>query len=316
MNADGVQTLVLGAGWRGLLGALRSRRERPEASLAVLEAAPHPGGSIRTLRTNGFVCELGPFAFPRAEIEPALALLQRAPPLVDALPGAAVGMLFTGDALAPIAVDPAPVSFRTGAEEFVQACRRELGDALRLGRAATAIRPDRDGWSVDLGGEVPSTLRTQRLLVALPIATAAHLLAPLDPALAASAERLQKSERAFAFFGGHAGDAPELRGHGILPAEGLETPLAEAIFCTQVFAGRALPGRFLVRCELGGPTAGDDASLLAVAEAELRRWTGLRCALPFQKLHRFLVEEQDAARVECRVRLAGLAARAPGLTML
>ncbi|MEO6594820.1 MAG: hypothetical protein ABIP94_08720, partial [Planctomycetota bacterium] len=91
---------------------------------------------------------------------------------------------------------------------------------------------------------------------------------------------------------------------------------AEVIFCTQVFAGRALPGRFLVRCELSGPAAGDDAHLLAVAEAELRRWTGARCAFPFTKLHRFGAEEQSAALVECRVRLAGLAARAPGLAML
>ncbi|MFO0279249.1 MAG: NAD(P)-binding protein, partial [Planctomycetota bacterium] len=55
--------LVLGAGGRGLAAALRLRAAAAASTavpprLLVVDAAPAPGGSIRTQRTNGYVCEL------------------------------------------------------------------------------------------------------------------------------------------------------------------------------------------------------------------------------------------------------------------
>ena len=316
MTSEPVDVLVIGAGLRGLVAGLRLLRELPAERLAVVDSAPQPGGNTRTQRSNGFLCELGPFAFARAEVEPMLALLRHPPAVVEAQPSASHGHLFLGDRLESTAVDPVPVSFRTGAEELVQACRRDLGTMLRLGRAVTHIEPGGEGFVVTLGGEAPTPVAARRLVVALPVAAACGLLARFDHALADTAGRLQTEPRGFAFFGGSTHEAAELRGYGVVPGDHLDTPLAEVIFCTEVFPGRALPGRFLVRCELvGASLAGDDTAALATAEAELRRWTGLKARLGFTKLHRCAVPVQDGAFVECRARLQGLSARLPGLSL-
>jgi protoporphyrinogen oxidase len=310
-----VDVLVIGAGLRGLAAGLRLLREQPAGSFVVVDSAPQPGGNTRTQRSNGFLCELGPFAFAREEVEPVRALLRHPPAVVEALPSASHGHIFLGDRLASIAVEPVPVSFRTGAEELVQACRRELGTMLRLGRPATRIEPSGQGFVVTLGGEAPTAVTARRLVVALPVAAACGLLARFDPALGDTAGRLQTEPRGFAYFGGSTHEAAGLRGYGVVPGDHLDTPLAEVIFCTEVFPGRALPGRFLVRCELvGASLASDDTAAMATAEAELRRWTGVRAHLGFTKLHRFTVEVQDGAFVECRARLQGLSARLPGLS--
>ena len=309
--------VVVGAGCRGLAAALRARRERPAASLLLVEAEPRPGGDVQTQRSNGFVCELGPFAFHRDEVEPLLALLPQPPKVVDLLPAAWRGSLFDGTGLREVAVEPRPISFASGNEELVQACRRELGANVRLGRKVAAVRPAGTEWDVELGGEAPTHVACGRLTLAVPTAAAAVLLGGLDRALPACAERLLTEQRAFVFLGGNETDAPELRGYGIVPTEGLSSVLAEAIFCTQAFAARALPGRFLVRCELVGEAlAADDGAALAAAAAELRRWTGTNARFGFTKLHRFAADAEDGARVECCVRLQGLAQRAPGLTIL
>lgn len=315
MTSEPVDVLVIGAGLRGLAAGLRLLREQPTARLALVEKAPQPGGNTRTQRSNGFLCELGPFAFARTEVEPVCALLRHPPAVVEPLPSGSHGHLFLGDRLASIAVDPVPVSFRTGAEELVQACRRDLGTRLRLGRAATRIEPNGEAFVVTLGGEAPTHVAARRLVLALPVAAACGLLARFDPALADAASRLQTEPRGFAFFGGSTHEATQLRGYGVVPGDHLDTPLGEAIFCTEVFPGRALPGRFLVRCELvSAALACDDTAALAIAEVELRRWTGLEAHLGFTKLHRFALEVQDGAFVECRARLQGLSARLPGLS--
>lgn len=310
--AEEFDVVVLGAGRRGLAAALRVRAERPGARLLVVDERAWPGGSVRTLRSNGFVCELGPFAFAAAELAPLCALLARPPAVLAALPTAASGWHFTGGRLEPAAVEEPPCSFRTGNEELAQACRRELGAALRLGRAATAIEPA-DGFQIQLGGEVPTRIVTAHLVVALPERAAARLLGRFDPNLPALADRLATAPAAMVFLGGLQAEAPELRGYGILPGPDVASPVGEAIFCDQVFAGRALPGRCLVRLECDA--AGTDADVLATAEAELRRWSGTRAAFAFGSVHPFAREVPDGARVECRSRLRALPARVPGLAL-
>jgi protoporphyrinogen oxidase len=312
-------TIVLGAGLRGLAAALAKKRHEPTASLLVVDAAASPGGSVRTQRTNGFLCELGPFAFAANELAPLLALLTHPPQPIEASPVARTGSLRTRDGTTPLTVEPVPLAFRTGNEELPQACRRELGNTLRLGRAATAIDHDGAHFVIRLGGEVPSELRATTLMVALPTATASELLGRFDPGLAAAAARIRTTERVFAFFGGNApatGSAV-FRGYGILPAADLPTPVAEVVFCSEVFPNRALPGRFLIRVELAAlpPGTTDDAAL-TIAENDLRAWTGAAMPFGFCKLHRFRTEVADGAFVECTTRLRALADRVPGLQVV
>lgn len=306
---------VVGAGLRGLLQGLQFRRQHPGAAFAVVDRLVRPGGTVRTQRSNGFSCELGPFAFARHEIEPLLRLLPHPPRLVDALAGSRRGWLWMGESLESANVEPAPVSFASGSEELTQACRRELAACTRLGREVTEVRPTGTGWCITLGGQVEEPLLARAVHLCVPPGEAAKLLAGLDPGLADAATRTRRLDGAFVFLGGYSADHPKLTGYGILPTEEIATPIAEVIFCTQVFPGRALPGQVLVRVELAGQVlAGDDASLAAAAEAELRAWTGCRGRFHFTKVHRFATEVADGASAECRARVAGLAARAPGLS--
>lgn len=315
MPTESCSLLVAGAGLRGLLRALTARRDTPTDSLLVVDALPEPGGTLHSQRTNGFTCELGAFAFSRDEVAPLLARLPRPPALVPCLPSAHQGWSWDGERLSPVPVEPAPCAFRTGNEELVQACRRELAPVLRLGRPITSLRPTDGGWSIGLGGQVPATLQATRLHLALPVPVAATLLADLDPALAHLVPRLRYAERAFVFFGAWERDVPELSGYGVLPAAGVGSPVGEAIFCTQVFAARALPGMALVRVELEVPPEADDAAIAALAERELCHWTGCRPGFALRKVHRFRAPLVDAVHVEAAARLGGLAARAPGLEL-
>jgi len=309
-----LDVIVLGAGLRGLSAALEWEARRPAVRLLVVDAAPHVGGRVRTQRTNGFSCELGPFAFDRAEVEPVLARLSSPPRILECT--ATSGWVFDGDGLRSTPVEPRPVSFATGAEEVVQACRRQLGNRFALARAAVRVRTDGATWHVTLGGDVPTEFTAPTLVLALPTATAAGLLAAFDPELPSVAARLRSEAAAFVFLGGNTVEAPWSDGYGIVPTEGISPPVVEAIFCQNAFPGRALPGRFLVRCEVRGENAtAPDDGLVRTATDELRRWTGGAVTAPFTKVHRFDDEVADGARAECRVRLAGVAARAPGLSI-
>lgn len=55
--------VVVGAGISGLALAFRLRQRRPDAQIMILESDSHPGGKIRTERSNGFVVEAGPNGF-------------------------------------------------------------------------------------------------------------------------------------------------------------------------------------------------------------------------------------------------------------
>jgi protoporphyrinogen oxidase len=310
--------LVLGAGSRGLAMALGLRHAAPAARLLVVDAATAPGGAIRTQRTNGYLCELGPFAFARADVEPLLALLPQPPGLLACDPAARTGGVRTPAGTLPVPVDPEPVAFRAGNETLPQACRRALGPALRLGRPVTAIAPRPDGgFAVTLGGEVPTELTARALHLALPPAVAGALLGAFDPALPDVAARIAQAPGAFAFLGGDEQDARDLTGYGLLAADDLPGPVREAIFCWRVFPGAALPGRCLLRVEVAGPEAADpdDDAVLALAERTLADWTGCAPARGFglRKLHRFTQPVADGAFVETRARLGELGRRVPGL---
>lgn len=308
--------LVLGAGLRGLRAALATRRTTPAAQLLVVDRAPQPGGSVRTVRTNGFVCEHGPIGFWRDELDATLALLQHAPTPLAALPAARSGFVFDGERR-PIDVTELPWSFRTGNEELVQACRRELGATLRLGRAVTAITAGAGGgFRVALAGDPPGEVHARELVVALPLDVTASLLGAFDPALPEVGARLPRQARALVWLGTDAAAMPEAQGYGLVPAADFASPLLEVVFCTQVFAGRALPGRTLVRCEVARPDGADEAAAIAIAERELRHWTGTQATFGLQKATPFVhVDDGDAAAIECRARLRDLAVRVPGLRL-
>jgi protoporphyrinogen oxidase len=173
------------------------------------------------------------------------------------------------------------------------------------------------GFRVTLGGEAPTELTARALHVALPAAVAGALLGGCDPALPATAGRIAAAPAAFTFLGGDSRPADAAFGYGILAADDLPGPGREAIACSQVFPGRALPGRCLWRVELAGPEAADadDEAVLAFAERALAEWTGVPSAFGLRKLHRFAAPVADGALVETEARLRELGRRVPGLVV-
>lgn len=304
--------LVVGAGRSGLLAALRHRAAHPAARLLVVDALPQPGGRIRTQRSQGFLCEHGPVAFQRAEIDPLLQLLPQPPAPIAA--ATQHGFVWRGDSLQRVELADAAWSFRSGNEELVQACRRELSTCLQLGRAVCRLEPTARGFRATLSGEASTTLHTQNVQLCIPATAAARLCSDLDPALASAVAGCTTEPRAFLFLGGPKRDAATLEGYGILPAEGLPSRIAEVLHCSLAFPGRAMAGQLLIRLELLASAAGAEADA-AAAVAELQQWTGIRATFPFRRWSPFSHEVRDAAWVECRTRLQGLAARAAGLLL-
>ncbi|MGE3173853.1 MAG: NAD(P)-binding protein [Planctomycetota bacterium] len=315
MTDSELDLLVVGAGLDGLQ---RCRRALAAGQHALLvERLPQPGGAVRTLRSEGHVCELGPFALPAAECAARLCGLQRPPTALAPLPAAATGWLWDGRTLHPTPVDGAPRTFAGGNEDLVTAFRRELGPALWLGRAVTALRPDAaGGWTADLGGEAPRTLRARTVALDLPLAATAGLLAPFEPALGEVATRLRTAPRGLVFLGMRQDERADaaLRGYGVLAATDLPAdaePARELLFCTNVFERRARPGTALVRVELAGDRvdAADPDALAGLAECELRRITGYDGAIAFRRAHGRPEPVRDGAWTECRVRVQALAER-------
>jgi protoporphyrinogen oxidase len=310
---------VVGGGLRGMRAAACAVAARPGARVLCVEATPAPGGDVKTQRSNGFVCELGPFAFTREELDFWMAPLEAPPRVVAASDRARTGWLFDGDARRPLRVEPEPCSFPTGCEDLVQGYRRQLGEALRLGREVTAVAPrDGEGFALTLGGEVPTELRAKEVVLAVPDDTSAKLLAAFEPELPQVAARVTRAARAFAWFGGIAQQAPELTGYGVLPHPALRSSVAELIFCTEAFEQRAMPDRVLVRAEVTADAdviSETDDALLAATEAELRRWTETEAPFGFTKVHRFSTVEPGGDATECEARVAEIARRAPGLSI-
>ena len=309
-----VRTLVIGGGLRGLRTALTHLPCAGGGTVRCIEAQPWPGDDVRSQRSNGFVCELGPFAFPPESLRRLVAPLSRPPKVVTAQ--VRDGSVFDGERHTATTLDVLPCSFATGCEEVVQAYRRELGDVLMLGRAVTRIEPQRDGFTVVLGGEVETRMTAAQVVLAISPIAAAGVLGHFDPELVTLHELAERDRRAFVWFGGLRQDAPELTGYGVLAADGLETATRELIYCDRVFANRALDGRCLVRAELTlDATDGDDRELAARAAADLRRFTGTRARFGFVKVHRFETFAHGGVFAECHARIADLAARLPGLSV-
>lgn len=309
--------IVVGAGLRGLHTTLRTRAHNPDARILLVEREAWPGNDVRTQRTNGFVCEIGPMAFTQDELQPHLQLLQKPPRTITSNPEASTGWLFDGESLRALRVEPQPISFASGCEDLVQAYRRDLDGCLRLGRAVTQLQANPEGGFVlTLGGEVPSELHSKEVVLAVATMDAARLLGHLEPDLASLSEQGAKNERAFVWFGGLTKDAPELRGYGVLPHPEIDTSLAEVIICTNVFPRRAMPDRFLVRCETAMAELPErDEELCRVVEQEVRKWTRTEAAFGFDKVHRFYEPASDGTQAECMARVNEIVDRVPGLSL-
>lgn len=97
---------VIGAGFSGLAAALELKRSGLEP--VVFEAAPHVGGTIRSVVDGGYLCETGPSSL--LDREPALAALLSSlglgPRVVAAAPAAKRRCLLASGRLVPLPMSP------------------------------------------------------------------------------------------------------------------------------------------------------------------------------------------------------------------
>jgi protoporphyrinogen oxidase len=320
--------LVVGANLDGLACALDARRAGQ--TVLLVDESPRPGGRIQTQRSEGFVCEYGPFALPRSDWDALAQKLRRAPAAVGLLPGAENGFYWNGRERLQTPVGGDPVSGAGGLEDLVTAFRRELDDTsldaegasepvLQLGREVTALAPGDDGTLLaTLGGESPRTIVARSVDLFVPLDRAARLLAPLDPALPDLCSRFVREPEAMCFVGysTNAAVAAATAGYGVVvedmtePLEGVE----EVLFCTSIYPRRAQPGKSLVRIAFAGTTAGlDDEALLERCRLALQRMTKLEESPIFFRCHRATRPVRDSVDLECRVRLRALDRMLPNL---
>jgi protoporphyrinogen/coproporphyrinogen III oxidase len=176
---------------------------------------------------------------------------------------------------------PAFYSLGGGLSELVNALVTRLPDAARrLSVAARALRHEDGRFHVDTAAGAPVSARS--VILALPPARSARVLATLDPEAAAGLEAIPVAHAITVHLGYRRGDvAHPLDGHGLLVprSEGLRT--AACSFVSTKFPNRAPGGHVLLRVALGGmrdPEAVrlDEAELIEVAHAEMAGPLGLR----------------------------------------
>jgi oxygen-dependent protoporphyrinogen oxidase len=174
---------------------------------------------------------------------------------------------------------PGTWSAREGLGGLAGLLARGLGPALRLGTRVCALRPEAQGWRVELeSGDV----RAQKLVLAADAAGAAELLGPLDPDAAAALRALPFApivSVALALGPGATRRAPE--GFGFLVPRDCGLDLLGVLFMSRLFAARAPAGSELMTALLGGqrwPAAIDapEEALLARIHDGLERALGLR----------------------------------------
>ncbi len=311
--------LVVGASLVGMHHALLARSEG--RGVLVVEREPRPGGAVRTLRSEGFRCELGPIALPAEDWRLFSSVLPTPPPSTGLLPGAEQGWVLGRQGLEAAIVDGKPTTGRTGLEDLVGALRRELGRDLRLGRAVQRLlpaTPDGRGWRAELGGEVVAHLQADSATLAVPLAAAAELLAPLDAGLQDLLGRLRWNSRSLVFLGFWQDErtSKALSGYGVL----LDPPrngISELIHCSSALPGVTMAGKCLVRIEVEAAIEGtDDAAQARSAEDALRTIHDLQAPLAFWRVHNLAEPIPDSTLIELKARLQSLLSRTPGLAWL
>jgi protoporphyrinogen/coproporphyrinogen III oxidase len=171
------------------------------------------------------------------------------------------------------------MSFDGGMATLIDALAARLGAALRCGaKVAGLTRVDRE-WRIAL--ENGDVLGADRVVLAVPAARAAAIVAGLDPDLAQALARFPFAGIVMTALAYRATDLGPLDGYGYLVArsEGLDT--LGVLWESSVFEGRAPEGMVLLRVMMGGvrgPKVADrgEAELVACARAELEQVMGVR----------------------------------------
>jgi len=184
------------------------------------------------------------------------------------------------------------VSFRRGMQTLPDALARVLGARIRTETRVTAIT-ERAGGGYRIATGRGEALTADAVVLALPPAAIARLVAPLDAPLAALLDGITLGSAATVTFAYRREDVPHpLDAFGyVVPAIERRTSMAST-FASVKYAGRAPAGHVLLRVFIGGSTGEpllerDDAALIEAARAELAALLGIRVAPLLTRVRRF-----------------------------
>jgi protoporphyrinogen oxidase len=282
------RVLVVGAGLEGLACAWRRLQSEPGLDLRIVERSPEPGGQARTLRIEGYRCELGPQLLRRgprlSELTTALGLETIAP---------RIPLAWSGDEpqILPYLVrglggEPGPqVTFRTGVEELVQALRRRLQDRLWLGRRARSLSLAEGSALLHLEGEPEQSCAADEVWLCVPPADAALLLQEPDPEQAARLRAVDSRRLTNVWLGFRESEVEGLAGAGSLLAG--DDPLLAVLHCSRIADRQTLSGNFLVRLVLEHsrvPAGADLDATAQLAESWFRARTGCAAQVLFRRV--------------------------------
>ena len=171
-------------------------------------------------------------------------------------------------------------SWRGGLGALAEALAARLGAALRLCSRVSRIAFEEGVYRLEIEGESGSTrVAARRLVLATPAREAAALVTPLDLEAAKVLDSIAYAPIASLSIGVEA--SARIRGFGFLVPDAESEALLGCLFASELFAGRAPPGRALLTALFGGlrrPAAVDwpEDRLLGALAPELDRLLGVQ----------------------------------------
>ncbi|GEP33901.1 protoporphyrinogen oxidase [Nocardioides szechwanensis] len=196
--------------------------------------------------------------------------------------------------------DPPPPSLVApvgGMGEIVDALAARLSSVdVRLGAAVTEVADGGDGTYLvrarNADGE-ETVLRAGAVVLAVPSAAAAVMVAALDPSLAAALAGTAYTSTVTVALGFRSDEVDtRLRGSGYLVPASEGRAARACTWSSSKYAGRAPDGRVLLRVSLGGPGRSGvldqpDSELVAVARRELADVLGIRAEPVLSRVFRW-----------------------------
>jgi oxygen-dependent protoporphyrinogen oxidase len=177
-----------------------------------------------------------------------------------------------------------------GNSTLTDALAERLGDKLRLGTEVSAVASEGGRWRVRAAGE---ELEAERLVLALPSAGAARLLAPSQPALARAIGSIPaESLVSVAHVHRREDVAHPLDGFGYLVSSREGLAHLGTLFSSRIDPGSCPGDRVLLRTMAGGARRPevvdlDDAALRGLVAREVGPLLGLRAAPLWTSIQRW-----------------------------
>ncbi|HEY6222739.1 MAG TPA: protoporphyrinogen oxidase [Gemmatimonadales bacterium] len=212
------------------------------------------------------------------------------------------------------------VTLRGGLGEMVDAIARRLpGERIRLDAPVTAIERSGPSYRVRVSGG--STITCERVILALPAAAAAPLVAPLDQRIAQELAGIPFVSTATVSLGFAPGALDRhLQGYGFVSPRAVGGPIVAATWTSNKFPGRAPPGGTLLRFFMGRAGSESvldqpDDHLVALARAQLHTLCGVTATPTIVRVFRWprSMPQYVVGHLDRLERLAQLTRACPGL---